>query len=306
MTIPDYQSIMLPLLEYLADQEERSNQEGIDALAKRFGLTDNELNVYVPSGLQPLFVNRFAWAKSHMKIAGLISAPHRAHLKITDLGLELLASHPESISKQTLMTLPKYAEYINDRREKKKSKGETVVAAQDSAELTPEEQLDDAYATIREQLASELLEKVKAGTPLFFERLVVGLLVTMGYGGSRLDAGRTVGRSGDGGIDGVIKEDRLGLDAIYLQAKRWEGTVGRPEVQKFAGALQGRRAKKGVFITTSSFTREAEDYANTIDTKIVLIDGERLAELMIDHNVGVSPVAAFEIKRLDSDYFEEA
>jgi restriction system protein len=128
----------------------------------------------------------------------------------------------------------------------------------------------------------------------------------MGYGGSRRDAGRTVGRSGDGGIDGVIKEDRLGLDAIYLQAKRWEGTVGRPEIQKFAGALQGRRAKKGVFITTSSFTKEAEEYANTIETKIVLIDGERLTELMIDHNVGVSPIAAYEIKRLDSDYFEEA
>ena len=241
-----------------------------------------------------------------MKIAGLISAPRRAHMKITDLGLELLASHPKSISKQTLMTLPKYAEYIDERREKKKSKGETVVAPQDSAELTPEEQLDGAYTTIREQLASELLEKVKDGTPQFFERLVVGLLVAMGYGGSRRDAGERVGRSGDGGIDGVIKEDRLGLDAIYLQAKRWEGAVGRPEIQKFAGALQGQRAKKGVFITTSSFTREAEEYANTIETKIVLIDGERLAELMIDHHVGVSSVATYEIKRLDSDYFEDA
>ena len=297
---------MLPLLEFLADREERSNQEGINALAERFDLTDDELSVLIPSGSQLLFANRFAWAKSHMKIAGLISAPHRAHMKITDHGSALLAADPESISTKTLMTFPEYAEYITNRREKKKSKGETIVAPEDSSDLTPEEQLDDAYTTIREQLATELLEKVKAGTPQFFERLVVELLVAMGYGGSRRDAGKTVGRSGDGGIDGVTKEDRFGLEAIYLQAKRWEGTVGRPEIQKFAGALQGQRAKKGVFITTSSFTREAEDFANTIETKIVLIDGESLAGFMIDHSVGVSPSATYDIKRLDSDYFEEA
>jgi restriction system protein len=161
-----------------------------------------------------------------------------------------------------------------------------------------------AYQRVRKELEAELLEQVKAASPVFFERLVVDLLVAMGYGGSRQDAGRAIGRSGDGGIDGMIKEDRLGLDVIYVQAKRWEGVVGRPEIQKFAGALQGQRASKGVFITTSSYTKDAVEYANVIATKIILVDGETLASLMFDYNVAVARIGTYELKRIDTDYFE--
>jgi restriction system protein len=172
------------------------------------------------------------------------------------------------------------------------------------SDQTPEDLLASAYRRLRRDLEIELIEQVKAASPAFFERLVIDLLVAMGYGGSRQDAGRAIGKSGDGGIDGIIKEDKLGLDVIYVQAKRWEGTVGRPEIQKFAGALQGQRASKGVFITTSSYTRDAVDYAAVINSKIILIDGEQLAGLMVDHNVGVSTIGMYELKRLDNDYFE--
>ena len=173
-----------------------------------------------------------------------------------------------------------------------------------ATDQTPEDALASAFQKLRKNLESELLEQVKSSSPAFFERLVIDLLVAMGYGGSRQDAGRAIGRSGDEGIDGIIKEDKLGFDAIYVQAKRWEATVGRPEIQKFAGALQGQRANKGVFITTSDFSREAHEYANAINTKIILIDGQRLTQLMADHNVGVAPVGNYELKRVDSDYFE--
>jgi restriction system protein len=172
------------------------------------------------------------------------------------------------------------------------------------SDSTPEELFSQAYQRLRSNLEAELLDQVKSSSPAFFERLVIDLLVAMGYGGSRQDAGRAIGKSGDGGIDGIIKEDKLGLDVIYVQAKRWEGTVGRPEIQKFAGALQGQRANKGVFITTSGFSKEAEEYAGIIATKIILVTGEQLATLMVDHNIGVSPISRFELKRIDSDYFE--
>lgn len=305
MPIPDFQSIMLPFLKYLSDGAERSNSDVVDALARRFRLSDEELDELLPSGTQRLFHNRVAWAKSHMKMAGLVDAPHRGMVKITDRGVELLKQNPDGISMKTLMNCPEYIEFRQRKNEQQPPEIEKGGNSNREFGLTPEEQLDQAYSSIRSQLVTEILEKVSGGSPQFFERLVVELLVAMGYGGSRRDAGRTVGRSGDEGIDGVIKEDRLGLDTIYLQAKRWQGAVGRPEIQKFAGALQGQRAKKGVFITTSSFTKEAEDFANKIDNKIVLIDGDRLAELMIDHDVGVSQVAQYDIKRIDSDYFEE-
>jgi len=157
---------------------------------------------------------------------------------------------------------------------------------------------------LRQELELELLDQLKAATPAFFEQVVIDLLVAMGYGGSRQDAGRAIGKSGDGGIDGIIKEDKLGLDVIYVQAKRWENVVGRPEIQKFAGALQGHRSNKGVFITTSSFTKEAIDYARIINSKIILLDGKELTSLMIDHNVGVSTVGLYELKKIDTDYFE--
>jgi restriction system protein len=182
---------------------------------------------------------------------------------------------------------------------------ELDIPAPDSEDQTPEETIEAEYLALRHELAQELLETVKGQSPAFFERLVVDLLVMMGYGGTRKDAGEAVGQSHDGGIDGIIKEDRLGLDVLYVQAKRWENTVGRPEIQRFAGALAGRRARRGIFITTSRFSQTATDYVSQIDSRIVLIDGDTLAQLMIDYGLGVTQLAIYELKRIDQDYFAE-
>jgi restriction system protein len=307
MAIPDFQTVMLPLLTHLEDGRERSNQETLEVLAQHFGLTEQERTALLPSGRTPVFTNRVAWAKAHLKFAGLLESPRRGFYRLGPRGAEVLKRNPGRVDLRLLKTFPEYEESRSPKREGN-SEGTAVEAdsLKDQDRLTPEEHLEYGYQKIREDLAAELLRRVKEASPAFFERAVVDLLVSMGYGGSHQDAGRTVGRSGDGGIDGVIKEDRLGLDVIYLQAKRWEGTVGRPEIQKFAGALQGQRAKKGVFITTSDFSKDAEDYAARIDTRIVLINGATLATLMIDHGVGVTPVVSYEVKRVDSDYFDEA
>lgn len=299
MAVPDFQSIMRPLLEHLADGAIHSNRETNETLAERFQLTEEELAEMLPSGYARLFENRIGWAKTHLKGAGLIEAPSRARYRITSRGLAAL-EHGQLINMAYLRQFDEYREFQSGARPEK-----VTEPNRSTDELTPSEHLEFGYQKVREELEDELIAKVKSASPAFFERLVVELLVSMGYGGSRKDAGQTLGKSGDGGIDGVIKEDRLGLDVIYLQAKRWEGTVGRPEVQKFAGALQGQRAKKGIFLTTSSFSAEAIQYASVIDSRIVLIDGETLAGLMIDAGVGVSKVATYEVKRLDSDYFEE-
>jgi restriction system protein len=306
MAIPDFQTIMLPLLRHLEDGRERGNQDTLDHLARHFGLTDEELAQLLPSGRTRLFVNRVAWAKTHLKAGGLLDSPRRGFYKITLRGREVLKRNPDRVDLRLLRSFPEYQEFRTSKREVN-SEGMNVEAEtlRDQDRLTPEEHLEYGYQKVREDLAGELLRRVKDASPGFFERVVVELLVTMGYGGSRQDAGSTVGRSGDGGIDGVIKEDRLGLDVIYVQAKRWDTTVGRPEIQKFAGALQGQRAKKGVFITTSDFSRDAEEYAARIDTRIVLINGSTLARLMIDHGVGVTSVASYEVKRIDSYYFDE-
>jgi len=227
---------------------------------------------------------------------------------MTESGRALLARNPQRIDVELL---DQYAQFRAFRTRRRESSSDQLpqqvtlpVEQELPPDLTPEDQLASAYRRLRKDLEFDLLEQVKASSPTFFEQLVIDLLVSMGYGGSRQDAGRAIGKSGDGGIDGIIKEDKLGLDVIYVQAKRWEGTVGRPEVQKFAGALQGHRASKGVFITTSSYTREALEYVNLINTKIILISGEELARLMVDHNVGVSTVGMYELKKIDTDYFE--
>jgi len=300
MAIPDFQSIMRPLLDHLSDGEIRRNRDTNDYLAKYFQLTEEELSEMLPSGYARLFDNRIGWAKTHLKGAGLIESPGRAKYRITQRGLDALAKNGQEINLGYLKQFEEYKEFQTGSKTEK-----TTEATTSTDELTPSEHIEYGYQKVREELEEELIAKIKTGSPAFFEHLVVELLVSMGYGGSRKDAGQTLGKSGDGGIDGVIKEDRLGLDVIYLQAKRWEGTVGRPEIQKFAGALQGQRAKKGIFLTTSSFSAEAIDYAAFIDSRIVLIDGEQLAGLMIDAGVGVSKVATYEVKRLDSDYFEE-
>ncbi len=299
MAIPDYESIMLPLLRYASDQHEHSLRETIEALATGFKLSDEERRQLLPSGQQAVFDNRVGWARTYMKKAGLLESTRRGYYKITERGLKVLAQNPLEINVEFLDQFIEFKEFRALRRATEETREGRA------PEETPEEVLEKAFQSIKANLVNELLQQIKSSPPSLFERVVVELLVKMGYGGTRKDAGEAIGRSGDEGIDGIIKEDRLGMDIIYVQAKRWENTVGRPEIQKFAGALQGQRAKKGIFITTSDFSREAYDYATRIDSKIVLIDGEQLAQLMIDHSVGVSPVATYEIKKIDSDYFTE-
>jgi restriction system protein len=298
MAIPDFQSLMLPLLTYLAGDTERTNQETLDALAASSNMSDDERTQLLPSGRPTVFRNRVAWAKSYLVRAGLIEASRRGIYRITDLGRQVLAGHPERIDLKSLGSFPGSREFGLPA----KQSTEAQVAAS-PALMTPEDHIELGYQQIRGALAADLLRSIKECAPDFFEQLVVDLLLAMGYGGSRQDAGNAVGRGGDGGIDGIIKEDRLGLDAIYIQAKRWEGVVGRPEIQKFAGALQGQRARKGIFLTTSSYTKEAREFAASIDSKIILIDGEALANLMIDYGIGVTDVASYLVKRVDSDYF---
>jgi len=306
MAIPDYQSMMLPLLEIAADGKVHRLRETVESLATYFGLSESERRELLPSGKQPTFDNRVGWARTYMAKAGLLDSPKRGLFQITEGGRAVLREKPETVNVQYLERFEEFVNFRQLRREKPSPEAQTPLApgSQESQD-TPEETLETAYQTLREELAAEILGTVKSCTPEFFERLVVDLLVRMGYGGSRREAGEAIGRSGDEGIDGIIKEDRLGLDIIYLQAKRWEAVVGRPEVQKFAGALQGQRARKGILITTSSFSREAVDYAGNIDTKLILVNGARLAELMIDHGVGVVSEATYELKRIDSDYFSE-
>ncbi len=299
MTIPDYQSIMLPLLRFVENGNEYSIRAAIDGLSEKFGLTDSEKHELLPSGQQPRFDNRVAWARSYMTKAALLESTRRGHFRITERGKEVLAKNPSAINVQFLRQFPEFVQFRAKHRERE----ETAETTETETIQTPGELLDAAYQKLREDLSAEILKSVKECPPSFFERLVIDVLVNMGYGGSRKEAGKAVGRSGDEGIDGIINEDRLGLDVIYIQAKRWQATIGRPEIQKFAGALQGRRAKKGIFITTSDFSREARDYVEKIDAKIVLIDGEQLAQLMIDHNVGVTLVTSYETKKIDSDYF---
>lgn len=241
-----------------------------------------------------------------MKKAGLLEATRRGHFQITSRGIDLLAKHPEPINVKTLEQFPEFQSFKTKKGTQRRAKEDEEDKTPELSFSTPSEALEEAYQNLRDELADDLLEKLKQLNPAFFERVVVELLVKMGYGGSLADAGKAIGRSGDGGIDGIIKEDKLGLDVIYIQAKRWDSnSVGRPDVQQFAGALQGQRATKGIFITTSRFTREAQEFAAGIGSKIVLIDGEQLAQMMIDHDVGVSTAATYHVKRLDSDYFAE-
>ena len=302
MAIPDFQSIMLPLLRFLIDRKEHSLRETIEALAEEFNLTEEERKELLPSGQQATFGNRVGWARTYMKKAGLVKSTRRGYFQITERGLDVLRQNPPKINTAFLKQFPEFIEFQTPRRE---TKGEAI--EQDIVEIqqTPEEEIEAVYQRVRQSLATELLQTIKSCSPAFFERLVVDLLIKMGYGGTRKDAGEAIGKSSDGGIDGIIKEDRLGLDIVYIQAKRWDSPVGRPEIQKFAGALQGQRARKGIFITTSTFTNTAQGYVALIDTKIVLIDGNLLAQLLIDHNVGVTMATSYELKRIDSDYFTE-
>jgi restriction system protein len=301
--IPDYQSIMLPLLKIVSDRQEYRVRDIIEKLSEQFGLTDEERKELLPSGQQAVFDNRVGWARTYMKKAGLLETPRRATVVITQRGLDVLAQNPREINARFLRQFPEFVEFQTTKRDRSEEEPSTDEVTTE----TPEENLETAYQNIRRSLAHELLNKVIGLHFTFFEKLVVELVVKMGYGGSIKDAGKAVGKSGDEGIDGTIKEDKLGLDIIYIQAKRWQpgNIVGRPDIQKFVGALAGQGARKGIFITTSSFTKDAIEFVKRIDTKIVLIDGVQLAGLMIDHDVGVAKSAIYEIKKIDSDYFDE-
>ena len=304
MTIPDFQSIMLPLLKILADGKVYKYREIIEALAREFLVTEAERKEMLPSGQQEIFSNRVGWAKTYLKKAGLIDSPQRATFVISEKGKEILSQNPARIDAKFLRQFPEFQEFNRVNKQNETITLESNLSTSDQ-EQNPEELLENSYQEIRQALATDLLFILRKLSPDAFEKLVVELLVKMGYGGSIRDAGKAVGKSGDQGIDGIIKEDRLGLDIIYIQAKRWadNNAVGRPEIQKFVGALAGQGAKKGIFITTSYFTQEALEYAPRNEIKIVLIDGEELGQLMIDYNLGVSTQKIYEIKRIDHDYF---
>lgn len=302
MPIPDYQTVMLPFLTMLSDGVAHHIRDVGKRLASDFKLTDQELVERIPSGQSTIFDNRVGWARTYLKKAGLIEPVARGHYRISSRGEGVLKSKPSKIDVALLRQFPEFLDFQKPRIEGRASE---IKATEQLESETPSEVLETAYQRLRRALADELLQTIRTSTPAFFERLVVDVLVAMGYGGSRKDAGKAVGRTGDDGIDGTIKEDRLGLDVVYIQAKRWAAVVGRPEVQSFAGSLEGHRARKGVFITTSDFSKDAREYVTRIEKKIVLIDGELLAQLMIDYVVGVKEVATYVVKELDRDYFDE-
>lgn len=308
--IPDYQKVMLPLLQFLGDEKPHKVGEAYSIIADHFNLTEEERNQTLPTSKKKVLGNRIHWARAYLKMAGLIENPEKFVIQITDRGKQLVQQKLTSFDTQYLMNIyPDFKEKIYSFRYKKKKdaliNSEEIQKITETLTQTPEVLIETGYQSIKIALQEELLQKLKSVSPSYFEEIVVELLVKMGYGGSIQDAGKAIGKSGDGGIDGIIKEDKLGLDVIYIQAKRWENVIGRPEVQKFVGALAGQRAKKGVFITTSHFTNEAIAYAKQMDVKIILIDGEDLAQYMIDNNLGVSIQSTYEIKKIDSDYFEE-
>ncbi|MRS03413.1 restriction endonuclease [bacterium] len=301
MPIPDFQSFFKPLLEIAADGKEHSLKEARQTIASNMALTDEELNELLPSGTQAKFDNRVAWAKIYLTKAQALESPRRAYFKITDRGMMLLKQGLDRIDVKVLNQFPEFVEFHTAKSATTSNNNQS----EPNVTETPEETLQKSYLSIRNELASEILDRIKQNSPQFFEHLVVDIMLALGYGGSLADAGQSIGQSGDEGIDGIIKEDRLGLDVIYLQAKRWEGSVGRPEIQKFVGALHGKRAKKGVFITTGKFSDDAQSYVTNIDPKVILIDGKMLADLMIDYGLGTNITAKYEIRKIDSDYFNE-
>ena len=301
MTIPDYQTIMLPLLKLTEDKKEHSIREAIDSISDLFKLSEEQTKEVLPSGRLYIIDNRVGWARTYLKKAGLLEDTRRSHFRITEEGLKTLANSPTEINIKFLQQFSGFNEF----RKKKDDEEEQEQVIQEDSSQTPQELLEYGYQKIKRDLAQELIESVKKVSPRFFEQLVVELLLKMGYGGSLKDAGKAIGQSGDGGIDGIIKEDKLGLDVIYIQAKRWENVVGSKEIRNFVGSLVGQKANKGVFITTSGFTKDALEYVKTITHKVILIDGEMLSQLMIENNVGVSGVISYEVKKIDSDYFVE-
>jgi restriction system protein len=306
MTVPDFQTLMLPVLRQLAAGGEQPPAKVREAVATALQLAPEDLAALLPSGRQTTFANRVAWALGYLKQAGLLESPRRGVYRLTDRGRATLSESLDRVDIEYLKRFPEFVAFRTPGTPTEPDVDLTLGSAKaEGSSLTPDEQMRVGYARLRQSLAAQVLERVRQVTPKFFEELVVDLLVAMGYGGSREDAAAVVGHSGDEGIDGIIKEDRLGLDAIYVQAKRWKDSVGRPDIQRFAGALQGQRARKGVFITTSTYSPDAKAYVTNLQITIVLIDGKELAELMIDHGVGVSEADVLKVLKLDEDYFAE-
>lgn len=307
MPIPKYDELTWPILELLKDGQPRTTQELAKALADRFALSEEERGARIPSGVQTYIMNRTSWACVDLKAAGLLQRPKRGAWQITADGQRVVNGQPRKLDRHALCEFPSFAEYLANARAKSSAAAAQPVQPAESveADTPPEERIASAFKRLQAQLKEELLDMVRRMDPVRFERLVLDLLLAMGYGGSREEAASMTKLSNDEGIDGVINEDRLGLDVIYVQAKRWQNTVGRKEIQSFVGALAGKQAHKGIFITTSDFAETARDYARNIPQKVILLDGDRLADLMIQHNIGVSLSHAYEIKKVDSDYFEE-
>lgn len=307
MTVPTYDKLMLPLLQFSGDGKEHHIREAITAIADYLNLNEDERNELLPSGKKRKFDDRVQWAKTYIKKAGLIDSTGRGLFQITQRGLDVLATEPTVLDRKYLTQFDEFVEFVTPNTSSESSSTEKTLQADDDDNLTPKELIESVFLGIRKELTDELLEYVLSASPAFFEKLVVDLLLAMGYGGALSNAGERIGRSGDGGLDGYIKEDKLGLDMIYLQAKRWatDNTVGRPDIQGFVGSLMGAGASKGVFITTSKFSKGAVEYAESMQNlKVILIDGEMLTRLMIEHDVGVSIEKNYVIKRVDTDYFD--
>jgi restriction system protein len=304
MTVPDFQTLMRPLLQQYAGGDEKQIADARAELASEFELSEEDLAERLPSGLARTFDNRVGWAATYLHRTGLLARPRRSVYLITDRGREVLAANPDRIDLSVLSQFPEFHEFRKARgRRKWRAPDSTTAESVDTSSATPEEQIEAAYQELREALIGEIQERIAAMSPTAFEDLVLDVLYAMGYGDGTEHSRLRTGASGDAGIDGVIREDRLGLDVVYVQAKRWEATVGRPVVQGFVGALQGARASKGIIFTASTFSSDAETYAASVSPRVILVDGERLAALMIDHDVGVSVRETYPVKRIDSDYF---
>jgi len=306
MAIPDYQTLMLPVLTAAAKGETRAAVVA-QTVADQLGLSESEREEMLPSGKQNVLMNRIHWAKFYMTKAGLIDSPKRGIFVASKAGRSLLASSPARIDVELLKSFPAFSEYYRQFAVRGDSSAVVADVSVVVPDATPEAQIDAAQTVLVAALKADLLQRVLEQTPSFFEGLIVDLLVAMGYGGSHEDAARKLGKAGDGGIDGVIDEDRLGLDRIYVQAKRYAigTTVGRPEIQGFVGSLVGLGAGKGVFVTTSGFSKQALEYASGLRERVILIDGARLTELMVEFGVGVRTSRVIEVKRLDEDFFSD-
>jgi len=301
MAVPDYQTLMRPLLSICDDDKKHSLLELHDQLCEEFNLSAEDIAQKINSGRQTTMKNRVGWARTYMRKAGLLDLPERGYCKITEEGKKVLREQLESINIKFLRQYPSFQEFV-----KPKESVSSVENLEVDSSATPEEQMTLAHNALNQSLSEDIISSILNSTPQFFEQLVVDLMLAMGYGGARPDSGKATQYSNDGGIDGIINEDPLGLDTIYLQAKRYTtGTIGRPDIQSFAGALDMQKAKKGVFITTSRFSKDAIEFVERIEKSIVLIDGQKLAELMIKYDLGVATKQVYAIKQIDSDYFSE-